>query len=175
MTNLEGTTVLLRAVEPTDIDPMYAWENDPAVWRVSGTTAPFSRHTLERFVEEQRYDIFQTRQQRLVIETREDARIVGALDLFELDPLNARAGLGVLIHRTDDRGRGYASDAVEVACRYARTTLRMHQLWCGVGADNAASLALFRKAGFTQTGMKRDWLWTPDGYRDEAMLQKILE
>lgn len=175
MTNLEGTTVLLRAVEPTDIDAMYAWENDPAVWRVSGTTAPFSRHTLERFVEEQRYDIFQTRQQRLVIETREDARIVGALDLFELDPLNARAGLGVLIHRTDDRGRGYASDAVEVACRYARTTLRMHQLWCGVGADNAASLALFRKAGFTQTGMKRDWLWTPDGYRDEVMLQKVLE
>lgn len=175
MTNLEGTTVLLRAVEPADIDPMYAWENDPAVWRVSGTTAPFSRHTLERFVDEQRYDIFQTRQQRLVIETREDARIIGALDLFDLDPLNGRAGLGILIHRTDDRGRGYASDAVEVVCRYARTTLRMHQLWCCVGADNAASLALFRKAGFTQTGMKRDWLWTPDGYRDEVQLQKILE
>ena len=175
MISLEGRLVRLRAVEPEDIPHMYLWENDPAVWHVSGTTAPFSRHALERFVEEQRFDILQTRQQRLVIETLAESRLVGALDLFDVDPLNARAGIGILIHPAGQRGRGYASDAVEIAGRYARTTLRMHQLWCGVEEDNAASLALFRGAGFAETGIRRDWLWTPDGYRNELLLQKILD
>ena len=42
---------------------MYRWENDPEVWAVSGTTAPFSRHMLVQFVEQQRLDLAQTRQQ----------------------------------------------------------------------------------------------------------------
>lgn len=154
---------------------MYLWENDPAVWHVSGTAAPFSRHALERFVEEQQFDLFQTRQQRLVIERLDDNRPVGALDLFDIDPLNSRAGVGILIHPAGERGKGFAADAVEIVCRYARTTLRLHQLWCGAGADNAASIALFRRAGFVETGRRRDWMWTPEGYRDEVTMQKILE
>ncbi|MFR0772724.1 MAG: GNAT family N-acetyltransferase [Alistipes finegoldii] len=171
--NLEGRTTRLRALEPGDIDLMYAWENDTAVWSVSGTLAPFSRHTLERFIQEQQFDIFQTRQQRLVIETLGGIP-VGALDFFELDPINRRAGIGILIHDDALRGKGYASDAVETACRYAREVLNLHQLWCNVGADNEASLRLFRSAGFAEVGVKRDWLWRPDGYGDEILLQKIL-
>ena len=49
--NLEGRICRLRAVEPCDIDAMYAWENDTEVWGVSGTTAPYSREQLKRFVE----------------------------------------------------------------------------------------------------------------------------
>ena len=172
--NLEGRTTRLRALEPGDIDLMYAWENDTAVWSVSGTLTPFSRHTLERFIQEQQFDIFQTRQQRLFIETLGGIP-VGALDFFELDPINRRAGIGILIHDDALRGKGYASDAVETACRYAREVLNLHQLWCNVGADNEASLRLFRSAGFTEIGVKRDWLWRPDGYHDEVMLQKMLE
>ena len=92
--NLEGRTTRLRALEPGDIELMYAWENDTEIWGVSGTLAPFSRHTLERFIEEQQFDIFQTRQQRLIIETPEGLP-VGALDLFDLDPVNLRAGVGI--------------------------------------------------------------------------------
>lgn len=49
---LQGESVRLRAVEPDDVETLYRWENDPEVWRVSGTLAPFSRHALMRFVEE---------------------------------------------------------------------------------------------------------------------------
>ena len=171
--NLEGRTTRLRALEPGDIDLMYAWENDTAVWSVSGTLAPFSRHTLERFIQDQQFDIFQTRQQRLVIETLGGIP-VGALDFFELDPINRRAGIGILIHDDALRGKGYASDAVETACRYAREVLNLHQLWCNVGSDNAPSRRLFAKAGFAEVVVKRDWLWRPGGYGDEILLQKIL-
>jgi diamine N-acetyltransferase len=171
---LSGDKVRLRALEPADIDLLYVWENDTAIWQVSGTVAPFSRHSLERFLDEQRLDIFQTKQQRLIIETLAgDA--VGALDIFELDMINRRAGLGILIYDAQERGRGYASDAVAVVCCYAAEILHLHQLWCNVGADNQVSLALFRKAGFTDVGTKRDWQFCGDRYTDEIMMQKILK
>lgn len=216
--NIEGKTIRLRAVEPDDVDLMYAWENDCGIWPVSGTTAPFSREQMQRFVvEQQQADIFRSGQLRLIVEAPEagrpatddndphtasrtgsvsekelsvesdaasaqtpakDAiawRAVGAIDLFDFDPVARRAGVGILIHSLSDRNCGYAADALQTLCGYARRTLDMHQLWCGIGTDNEASLRLFRNAGFTVIGIKRDWQWTPDGYRDEAMLQKILK
>lgn len=164
----------LRAVEPGDVSQMYTWENDPAIWSVSGTTEPFSHHMIERFVETQKRDIFESRQQRLMIETLAAQKTVGALDLYDFDPLEGRAGVGILIYDLENRGKGYASDAITIACNYACRTLRMHQLWCSVGAENQASLALFRHAGFEQTGIRRDWHWTPEGYVDEILMQKML-
>ena len=212
--NIEGRIVRLRAVEPADIDRMYLWENDASVWEVSGTLVPFSRHTLQRFLDEQAYDLLQTRQQRLIIEVpettgqtddgqeamqdgqtgqngqtrqagqtglemravqaRQAMRAVGALDLFELDMLHRRVGLGILIHAEADRLHGYARDAVETICRHAREVLGLHQVWCNVGAANEASLRLFAACGFRETGRKRDWLRTAEGWQDEVLLQRIL-
>ena len=160
--NIEGCTIRLRAVEPEDADLMYVWENDCDVWAVSGTTEGIAGVLCDG-------------QLRLIIETLSSSKPVGAIDLFEYDPIHRRAGVGILIYEQSDRGRGYASDAVETLCRYAHDTLRAHQLWCNVGADNEASLRLFRNAGFTEIGTKRDWQWRADGYHDEVMLQKMLD
>ena len=55
---------------------------------------------------------------------------------------------------------------------YARDMLHLHQLWCSVEAGNAASLALFRHAGFSETGIRKEWLRLADGFHDEVFLQK---
>lgn len=171
--NLEGAICRLRAMEPNDIDNLYTWENNMSVWSVSGTTAPFSRHTLSRFIDEQQFDIFQTKQQRLIIDSM-DGDAVGAIDIFEFDPLNRRAGIGILIHDLSLRGKGYATDAINIVCNYAKQHLGVHQLWCNVGVENSASIALFEKCGFEKVGIKRDWIQTPQGYEDEQLMQKIL-
>ncbi len=193
---LEGRLCRLRAVEPADVDAMYLWENDMEIWRVSNTVAPYSRYALEQLVESMRCDIYASRQLRLIIETTGVGRpevaepgdgdgyvrtgdfmagvAIGAVDIFEFDPLNSRAGIGILVYDEADRGRGYAADALCIAERYARETLHLHQLWCNVGADNSRSLALFDGAGYRRVGVKADWVRRVDGYVDEVLLQKIL-
>lgn len=173
--NIEGVICRLRALEPQDVDVLYSWENDTALWRVSGTMAPFSRHSLMRFIEEQQYDIYASRQQRLVIEADVDgeARAVGAIDLFDFDPQNLRAGVGVVVS-VEHRERGYAKDALNILERYAKEVLCMHQLWCSIGADNDASIRLFQGAGFVECGRRREWILTADGAIDEILMQKIL-
>ena len=168
--SLEGELTRLLADE--DVELLYVWENYPAVWGVSGTLAPFSRHTLRRFLDEQRFDLYAARQLRLVVETL-DGRAVGLVHLFEFEPVDLRAGIGILIHGAGDRGRGFASDALDVLCSYARQVLGLHQLWSSGAPDNAASLTLFRRAGFVECGRKREWRRTPDGWADELLLQKI--
>ena len=170
--NIEGNLCRLRALEPEDLDAMYGWENDTDTWRVSGTVAPFSRHVLSRLIDEQQFDIYATRQMRLVIETL-DGSAVGAVDMFEFDPQNLRAGVGIIV-APPYRNQGFALDALLTLERYVRDVLRMHQLWCSVGADNDASLALFRKAGYTECGRRKEWILTPNGAIDEVLMQKIL-
>ena len=173
--NIEGAICRLRALEPQDIDVMYGWENDTDLWRVSGTMAPFSRHSLMRFIEEQQYDIYASRQQRLVIEADVDgeARVVGAIDLFDFEPQNLRAGVGIVIS-AEYRQAGYAKDALCALATYVKEVLHMHQLWCSIGADNDASIRLFQGAGFVECGRRREWILTSEGAIDEILMQKIL-
>ena len=169
---LRGKNIHLRALEPSDVEPMYRWENDPAVWGVSGTVAPFSREILRAFIEQQQYDIWRTHQLRLVIARNDDATAVGAVDLFDFDPLNRRAGVGVLV-ADGERGRGYASEALALLVEYARDVLMLSQLYCDIDTDNVTCRALFSGCEFEECGVRRRWRLASDGWRDVVMMQRL--
>ncbi|MBR5845658.1 MAG: GNAT family N-acetyltransferase [Rikenellaceae bacterium] len=169
---LRGQNIHLRALEPSDVEPMYRWENDPAVWGVSGTVAPFSREILRAFIEQQQYDIWRTHQLRLVIARNDDATAVGAVDLFDFDPLNRRAGVGVLV-ADGERGRGYASEALALLVEYARDVLMLNQLYCDIDTDNVTCRALFSGCEFEECGVRRRWRLASDGWRDVVMMQRL--
>ena len=176
--NIEGNICRLRALEPDDLDVMYGWENDTNVWRVSGTVAPFSRHVLSSLIEEQQFDLYTTRQMRLVIEQKDgDAcgrgEAIGAVDIFEFDPLNRRAGVGIIVSQ-DVRQKGYATDALMALERYAKEVLQLHQLWSSVAEDNEACHRLMLKCGFEECGRRKEWILTSSGSLDEILLQRIL-
>jgi diamine N-acetyltransferase len=102
-----------------------------------------------------------------------DKITIGTIDLFEFDPFHKRAGVGILIADERYRRRGYASMALKSLTDYCFSTLQMHQLFCNILANNCESIDLFRKAGFVQIGIKKDWVKTTDGYLNEHMFQLI--
>ena len=162
----------LRALEPSDVELLYLWENDPEVWRVGGTTSPLSYQRIAQFVEEQNYDLYTTKQMRLVVECEGIA--VGTLDIFDFDPQHLRFGIGILIYAPEARRKGYARAAIEAVKTYARETLALKQIWASVAADNEASIALFEGCGFELCGRRRAWLRRHDGYTDQLEYQFIL-
>ena len=42
--------ILLRAVEPEDLDLMYQIENDPESWDISNFTVPYSRYMFREYI-----------------------------------------------------------------------------------------------------------------------------
>ncbi len=170
---LKNNLVRLRALEPEDVDILYRWENDIDVWKVSNTIAPFSKYILRQFIENQKYDIYETKQLRLIIEALETQKPVGTIDLFDIDPYNLRAGVGILIYDRNDHKRGYASGAVSLLIRYCFQILGLNQLYCNITAGNNDSMALFRSKGFHVVGVKKEWTRTTCDWQDEYMLQLL--
>jgi len=163
----------LRALEPDDLEFLYALENDPDIWGVSDTLAPVSRHALREYLEHARADFYVVRQLRLVITAAIGSSAVGVVDLFDYDPLHQRAGVGITI-LAGARRHGHARQALELLKNHARAVLRLHQIYATVGADNASSMKLFQAAGFRRVGRRHGWLRTAQSWQDAVEWQCLL-
>lgn len=167
---MKGKKIHLRELEPEDVQLLYQWENDPETWRVSGTTAPFSEQQLKDYVASVG-DIFTDGQLRMIICLNEDGRPVGTIDLFDHDPVNRRAGVGILIASPQDRGQGYAKEALQLLMEHAFERIGLHQLYCNIAAKNEPSFELFKGLGFQEVGRKREWIRHREEWEDEFLLQ----
>lgn len=172
MLNLQGPNIVLRALEPEDLDFLYTLENDTDIWEISGTKAPYSRHVLKKYLDNAIKDIYEVKQLRLAICDKEN-KLLGLVDLFDFDPGNRRAGVGIVIRSDEDRNKGVGTEALKILEEYAFNILNLRQIYANVGEDNEPSLHLFKRLGYEEAGVRKDWLRTGDGYKSEVLLQKI--
>ena len=164
----KGETTL-RSAEPDDARLIYEWENDRDVWFVSNNYAPFSLFQIEQFLLSNN-DLTTSHQLRLMIDYQ--GKSIGCIDIFDYDPINERAGLGILISK-EYRHQGHAFDALTMTVEYLFQNLMLHQVYCSIDEDNTDSINLFTKAGFEPCGHRRQWKKTPDGFTDELEYQRI--
>lgn len=170
---LSDGIISLRALEPIDVDTLYQWENDPSLWSVGVTLAPYSRKQLWDYVNNYDSDIYSAKQLRLMITLNENNKTIGTLDLCDFDAANSRCGVGILISSEFQR-HGYGLRTLELTTRYCRETYSLHQLFSTVAADNIPSRRLFEKAGYRISGRFRSWLRKADSYTDAYLYQKFL-
>jgi len=171
MLNIEGNSIYLRALEPKDLDFLYQIENNSEIWEISGTTTPYSKHVLQQYLDNAHRDIYEVKQLRLVICTKEHD-LVGLIDLFDFNPQNKRAGVGIIIEASE-RNKGWGNEALTLLMNYVVTNLDLHQLYANILADNTASIQLFEKVGFEKVGLKKEWVFSNGNYKDELLYQKI--
>ena len=169
---LKGKNIYLRALEPLDLDFLYELENNPEIWEISGTLTPYSKQVLKKYLENAHRDIYDVKQLRLCICDNLN-KLLGLIDLFDFDPQNKRAGIGIVVLQDEDRNKGVGSEAISLLCGYAFETLGLRQLYANVTEDNAASLHLFKKLGFVQAGIKKDWIFSKGAFKNEILFQKI--
>jgi diamine N-acetyltransferase len=170
---LKGPRLELRALEPSDIDLLFQWENATENWQVSGTLIPFSYFVLEQYIATAHIDIYSSKQIRFMIYLPVENKTIGCIDLFDFDPKNKRAGIGILIGDVACRCKGYASEALSLLEEYSFDVLDLHQLFCSITVDNEHSLHLFQKHLFKICGQKKAWIFQKGEWLDEYMLQLI--
>lgn len=173
MVTLKGENIYLRALEPNDLEFVYAMENDQSMWEVSNTQTPYSRFLIKQYLENAHQDIYEAKQLRLAICQDQDFPAIGLIDLFDFDPKNNRAGVGIVIQGQENRNQNIGSEALELLLKYSFYHLNLHQLYANIGTENSASIALFSKFGFQKIGIKKDWVLVHGSYQDEAIFQLI--
>ncbi|NER13286.1 GNAT family N-acetyltransferase [Leptobacterium flavescens] len=171
MLKLKGDTIFLRALEPGDLDFLYQLENDESIWEVSETLTPYSKFILKQYLRNSHKDIYEVKQLRLAISDY-DKNLLGLVDLFDFNPKNSRAGIGIVVLEKE-RKRGVGKEALKLISEYSFHHLNIHQLYANIAADNTASVRLFSNMGFKKIGVKKDWNYVGGSYVDELLFQKI--
>ncbi len=170
---LTNKNIQLRALEPEDLELLYLWENNSSLWLLSNTTVPISKHQLVQLIQDASLSIFDTKQLRLMIESRLTKEAIGCIDLFDFDAQNKKAGIGILIYDSNFRNHGFGSQALSTMIDYAFEFLQLHQLYCNILTDNEPSIKVFTQMGFQIVGKKLDWIFDGKKWKDEYILQLI--
>ena len=170
---LKNKDIVLRAVEPEDLEILYRWENSTVLWYHGNTLAPYSKLVLRQYINDSlEMDIYQSKQLRLMIDLVEEKVTIRTIDLYDIDAHNRRAGIGILID-DDYRRRGFAKQALELMSNYAFDFLYLHQIYAYIAQSNTNSISLFEKAGYQSVGVLKDWLQRGEEFEDVYLSQLL--
>ncbi|HBK82321.1 MAG TPA: GNAT family N-acetyltransferase, partial [Flavobacterium sp.] len=137
------------------------------------TQTPYSKFLIKQYLENAHQDIFEAKQLRLAICLHNSHNAIGLIDLFDYNPTNNRAGVGIVIHQKQYRQLGIGSEALQLLIQYSFSHLSLHQLYANIGTQNKNSITLFTKFGFQLVGIKKQWNYINGFYHDEALYQLI--
>lgn len=164
--------VVLRALEPEDLDLLYGIENNPEVWDVSPTNVPYSRYVLHNYLANTVNDIYVDKQVRFVIDADKE-QCIGLLDVVHFDSKHRRAEVSIVL-RKEFRKKGLAQSALLQLLDYSLRVLHLHQLYAVVPKANQTSVDLFTRVGFKINAELKDWLFDGENYNDAVLMQYIL-
>jgi [ribosomal protein S5]-alanine N-acetyltransferase len=164
---LAGKHVRLREFRLDDLDDADAILGDDRVTRwlsfdskTREQQADVLTSAIERAQQTPRTEYY------LAVTTHTDDRLIGFVRLGLGGVQAAKlGGAGALPHW----GHGYALDATRTLIDFGFTTLGLHRISAAIGPDNAASLAIVTRLGFTEEGRIRDHVFTNGAWRDSIL------
>lgn len=156
---LRHSKLILRKLEPSDLPYLYQWENDAAAWSDGATHNPLSQQDLRDYIASTTGDIYRDGQLRLIAQDEE--LTIGCADLFDLDPRNRKAAIGLYV-APEYRGQGYSEDIMQLLEEYAFTHLNLRLLYAIIRTDNAPCTALYEKCAYVPSSPLRNWTLEAD-------------
>ncbi|MDT8910582.1 GNAT family N-acetyltransferase [Amycolatopsis sp. PS_44_ISF1] len=170
---LIGELVRLRALEPSDAEPLYRWVNDWELGRWMNNSHPHSLDQIRKLCEDRKVNTYA--QVVLGIERIADGRLLGVVDLRDAEPEQGRAEVDIYIGDREHQGGGYGTEALRLMCRYGFTVMRLHLIALWVVAENEAARHVYRKLGFVEDGRHRECFRGQDGRYHDMYLMSLLE
>jgi RimJ/RimL family protein N-acetyltransferase len=168
---LETPRLVLRPLEPGDVDAVYRACQDPDIQRWTTVPSPYLPEHAETFVLQISPDGWRNDTLYNWGSFTRDGALVSSLGLS----FPGRAGFAEVGYWTaaEHRGRGYTSEAVSAVCRWAFATLGVQRLEWLAGVGNEASRAVVDRVGFTFEGTLRGYL-EQRGVRHDAWIGALL-
>jgi ribosomal-protein-alanine N-acetyltransferase len=170
---LVGDRVRLREFRIDDLDDSNAILGDDRVtrWlsfdsRTREQQATMLTGAIERAKQTPRTEYY------LAVTTHTDDRLIGFVRLGLGGVQAAKLGAAIAAAHW---GHGYALDATRTLIDFGFTTLGLHRISGAVGPENATSIALATRLGFTKEGRLRDHVFTNGAWRDSILYSLLVQ
>lgn len=175
----EGKLVRLAAIDhEKDPEVESRWTHDLAFLRALGQepARPLSPaqvkkkyEKLEKRLEESHNNFYFT------IRSREDDRLLGFIRLYWIEWTHGSGGLQMGIGDSQDRGRRYGSEALNMILRFTFDELNLYRLGVWIGEDNPGGIRFFKRFGFVEEVRRRQSLHRDGRFWDLLHLGVLAE
>jgi RimJ/RimL family protein N-acetyltransferase len=165
---LEGSKVLLRAIDRDAVEPNYRWINDREVTRFLAIGYPVSRAYEAQFLERASgQNSFSG--VHLAIETK-DGVYIGNVGLHDANVEHRTATLGIVIGEKDYWANGYGRDAIITLLRFGFEEMNLNRVSLHVFDFNERAIACYKKCGFEIEGRLRENYYGEGSYHDVIVM-----
>ncbi|MEU9446879.1 GNAT family protein [Streptomyces sp. NPDC048304] len=168
-----GNRVRLRAIEPDDWAAFMRFADDDGQ-RESRLDLPWSAESYRAWAKEQAVATCQDDRFRLAVEATATGELVGTVGSHRTGPRSGWFESHVTIG-AEHRRQGYATEAVVLLLRFMFAERRYHKCLAAIFAHNDASLALFRRLGFTEEGRLREHVFFAGRHHDLVMMGMLAD
>jgi diamine N-acetyltransferase len=165
--NFGGERVALGPLRRDLVPTYHRWYNDVALTRTFALPQPRTMEQDEAFFAElstKEGTVFFT------IYERSSWNPVGTAYLADIDYRHRRAEYGVIIGEVDRRGIGLGTEATQLTLDYGFTVLGLHSVMLVVYEFNLAARRTYEKAGFSESGRRRQCHWMGGRFWDEIYM-----
>lgn len=155
---IQGERVRLRPPEMEMAPQFQAWVNDTDTRHLTGGIAyPISRAAQEEYLRPRLKTSWEDGVFLAIeaIESGSDPVLIGSIELRQFNPEARRCEVGMLIGDPAYRGRGYGTEAMRLACRFAFQEMGLERVHLHTFEFNTRAIRSYEKVGFVQEGRLR--------------------
>jgi RimJ/RimL family protein N-acetyltransferase len=164
--------VVLRALEPKDVNSLYSFRND---WQVAkllgGFSAGYSRANLEAWI---RNHVNRSDEALWTIADKATDESIGHVGLYDVDYRLRKAEFAIVIGYSERWNTGIGTRVSEEILGWAFDQLNLHKVSLVVLASNARAIHVYERLGFKRDGLLRDEQFR-DGRYIDIVLMSLLE
>lgn len=169
---IEGAKTVLRAVDVADGERLQRWVNESGFFTgPGGVPGAYSRKAAESW-------LLQAGANRdpvsraFAVDTN-DRRPIGLARVYDIDWVDRRCAISLLIGEPDYRGRGYEEDALRLLAGYLFRQLNLNRLELWATADESTLTEAARAAGLVEEARLAEYTFVGGRYVDRICFRML--
>ena len=164
--------IYLREITFDDIAIINEWRNDKDTVDLLGANFRYINIETDR---EWINNYQRSRSNQVRCAICDKTGIIGMISLVDIDYINSKAEMHLIIGNNASRGKGYGNDAIVLMLNHAFNNLNLNKVYLTVLSYNNIAIRLYYKNGFRKEGILRQEIFKSGKYVDCIIMSILRE
>tara|TARA_B100000029_G_scaffold342926_1_gene335303 strand:+ start:1567 stop:2091 length:525 start_codon:yes stop_codon:yes gene_type:complete len=170
MNMLKGKIISLRKVKFEDLKFLRDWRNTPVIWENNTQFILLNLKQQNLWFKKINSNISKEKMFTVIDEKQNPIGICG---LVQIDEDNKNAKVAIIIGNTKNHSKGIGTESLNLLLSYGFNKLKIHRIDAEVIEYNKKSLNFFKKLGFKQEAVMRDYIFRNGKWWNLFIFSKI--
>lgn len=159
--------ISLREIELRDAEVINCWRNDKETVDLLGANFRYINLQTDK-------DWIVNYQNNRGTQVRcaicENNKVIGLISLVNIDSINRKAEMHLMIGDVDSRGKGYGKKAVDLMLNHGFNNMNLNKIYLSTLSTNNIAKRMYLSVGFKEEGIMREDSYKNGKYQDSIMM-----